>query len=309
MPFENFVGPFPYRPVLHTQHPIAFESPDHLHPWGTARDNSRNPAFNAKVFELFDAARTGPLRVMDLGCSGGGFVKDMVDAGHFGVGLEGSDYSFKHKRAEWATIPGNLATCDVSKPYDLLTESGERVHFDLITSWEVLEHLTEEGFDAFLLNLRKHLDPERGLFIGSVSLDSSKHEGEELHQTIQPESWWLQKIRDAGFKLLEPALLYFDLDWLRGPIQAAPGSFHVVFGLPTCKAHDARVLELVARDARLIYGHTYAFYEELVKKCADLERVAGAYVQAAEMAKQAAVHNEALKRKFAAREAKENAAE
>ncbi len=299
---ESFVGPFSYHPLLRTEHPIAFESPDHLHPWGTARDNSRNPNFNAKVFDLFQASQVSPLRVLDIGCSGGGFIKDMVDAGHFAMGLEGSDYSFRHRRAEWATIPGNLKTCDCSKPFDILQQEGEkvgeRVRFDLITSWEVLEHLSEAGLEQLFRNLANHLDPERGIFIGSVSLDSSQHEGEELHQTIQPEAWWLKKIEDAGFRLLEPALLYFNLDWIRGPIQAAPGSFHVVFGLPTCRAHDARLLELVGRDSRKIYTYLYAFYEELARKAATLDKVAASYQQTIEAAKQIGRQNEALLKKF-----------
>src|SRR4051794_15533936 len=33
------------RISLQTKHPIAFESPDHLAPWGTAYDNSTNKKF------------------------------------------------------------------------------------------------------------------------------------------------------------------------------------------------------------------------------------------------------------------------
>ena len=34
-----------------------------------------------------------PLRVLDIGCAGGGFVRSLIDDGHFAVGLEGSDLS------------------------------------------------------------------------------------------------------------------------------------------------------------------------------------------------------------------------
>ena len=293
-----FQGPLSLDPVLVTKHPIAFESPDHLHPWGTARDNSRNPAFNAKVFNLFEPTVDRPLKVLDIGCSGGGFVKDMVDAGHVGVGLEGSDYSRRHKRAEWATIPGNLTTCDCSRPFDLLTrDGGERIQFDLITAWEVLEHLDEAGLDQLFRNLANHLDPERGLFIGSVAFNSSNEDGEELHQTIQPEAWWLRKIEDAGFRLLEPALLYFNVDWIRGPIQAALGSFHVVFGLPT-NTLDAHLNALALREARPTYRSLYEFYEKYAEKCLALDKVGTAYLQAMEVAKQASRQNEALKKRF-----------
>lgn len=50
-----------------TSKSVAFDSPDHVRPWGTARDNSVNLAFNRKLFWWF---RERP-RVLDLGCSGG----------------------------------------------------------------------------------------------------------------------------------------------------------------------------------------------------------------------------------------------
>ena len=85
-----------------TQKPVALDSPDHLMPWGTRQDNSTNLQFNLKL------ARWLPLEtlsVLDLGCSGGGFVKSVLDMGCLAVGLEGSDYSQVRARTEWATIP------------------------------------------------------------------------------------------------------------------------------------------------------------------------------------------------------------
>src|SRR5260370_25019806 len=84
---------------------VAFDSPDHLMPIGTALDNSRNWLFNAKMNRLV-AAR--PLNILDIGCSGGGFVKSCLDQGHFAVGIEGSDYNKRGQRPEWTTIPAHL---------------------------------------------------------------------------------------------------------------------------------------------------------------------------------------------------------
>lgn len=36
---------------------VAYESPDHLVPWGTRRDNSRHRRFNQKLYELFGDER------------------------------------------------------------------------------------------------------------------------------------------------------------------------------------------------------------------------------------------------------------
>src|SRR5690242_3276938 len=105
---------------------VAYESPDHLMPTGTRRDNSRQSRFNQKLYQLF--GEYTPLWVLDMGCSGGGFVKDCLDAGSVAVGLEGSDYSKKMRRAEWRTIPEYLFTADITARFEITGEftTGER---------------------------------------------------------------------------------------------------------------------------------------------------------------------------------------
>jgi 2-polyprenyl-3-methyl-5-hydroxy-6-metoxy-1,4-benzoquinol methylase len=122
-----------YRVI--TDHPVALDSEDHQIPGGTMHDNSTNPVFNRKLYQLL--SHLPKLRVMDLGCAGGGFVKSLVDDGHEAIGLEGSDYSLHWdgpggteqeratrkpgKRAEWATIPDRLFTCDITRPFQVET--------------------------------------------------------------------------------------------------------------------------------------------------------------------------------------------
>ena len=101
---------------LETEYPVALDSLDHVYPLGTALDNTINLEFNERIYALFPGKT---ISILDLGCAGGGMVKSFVDAGHIAVGLEGSDYNLKHKRAEWATVPDNLFTCDCSRPFIL----------------------------------------------------------------------------------------------------------------------------------------------------------------------------------------------
>jgi hypothetical protein len=108
--------------VLKTNKPVAFDSPDHIVPRGTKYDNTRNMLFNKKLEALFGHRS---LYVLDLGCAGGGFVKDCLEDGHFAVGLEGSDYSKKLERAEWRTIPANLFTCDITEDFSLSLSPSE----------------------------------------------------------------------------------------------------------------------------------------------------------------------------------------
>ena len=182
-------------------------------------DNSRWHRFNDKAYALFGGRK--PLRVMDIGCSGGGFVKDCIDDGHLAVGLEGSDYSLIRKRAEWATIPDNLFTCDATEPFQVL-ENGEPAKFDLITSWEMLEHLPQERLPQFFANVTRHLSAD-GLFIASVSTQQGFH-----HVCVMPEHWWLEQLKNGGLFHQNEYRGHFGDDWIRGPRQNAPDSFHVI---------------------------------------------------------------------------------
>jgi SAM-dependent methyltransferase len=173
-----------------TEHPVAFKSPDHLAPKGTAENNSTNKKFvlymDARLHREFGGQT---LRVMDLGCSGGQMVVDFIQLRWLGLGLEGSDYSLKHRRANWASYANtNLFTCDITKPYQVKL-NGQPVRFHLITSWEVLEHIAEPDLRQVLRNIADHLELG-GYFIATTTETSDIHEGLELHQTRWPNVQW-----------------------------------------------------------------------------------------------------------------------
>jgi hypothetical protein len=111
--FQRFGTEPLYRVV--TEHPVAVESADHKWPRGTAFDNSSNRNFNLKLYEFFNFR--SDLRVMDLGCSGGGFVMSFLEDGYTAIGLEGSDWSKKLRCGEWDTCPNHLLTCDITSTF------------------------------------------------------------------------------------------------------------------------------------------------------------------------------------------------
>lgn len=206
---------------------VAYDSPDHIMPHGTKRDNSTNPRFNRKLYAL---CRNEQLRVLDLGCSGGGFVRTCLDAGHLAVGLEGSDYSSRTKRAEWATIRENLFTCDVTRQYQLKLNDGDRTAnatFDVVTAWELMEHIRREDLTAVCENVNRHL-AKQGIWIASVSPIEDVVGGVRLHQTVEPREWWLDFFRTQRFVNHPDLVRYFGDDWVRGKLQGAPNSFHLV---------------------------------------------------------------------------------
>lgn len=180
------------RFVVETQFRVAFESPDHIAPKGTAENNSTNKKFvlhmDERIRRELDAA-TKPLNFMDIGCSGGQLVADFLKMKWRAVGLEGSDYSQKFRRANWATLANtNLFTCDITKPYQI-TLDGRPAQFHLITAWEVMEHIAPSDLNAVFTQIRKHLAPG-GYFIASTTETSDIHQGLELHQTQWTNSQW-----------------------------------------------------------------------------------------------------------------------
>lgn len=182
--------PVSTRITLETEHPVAYKSPDHLVPWGTKYDNSTHGKFLLHMEERIGRSQPGTVRrSMDLGCSGGGLVYDLLRMGWVAVGLEGSDFSLKHKRAHWAELAGrNLFTCDIGKPFRVL-DQGQAHVCDMITMWEVLEHIRTEELPVLFRNIVSHLKPG-GYFIASTTSEPDIHEGIDLHQTKLTNAEW-----------------------------------------------------------------------------------------------------------------------
>jgi len=194
-----------------TEHPVAVHSADHRFPHGAKHDSTRHPRFPAKCEEIFGRK----ICHLDLGCAGGGSVWDFLIAGHQSYGVEGSDYSLVNQRALWRVIPDNLFTADVTEPFHFVDEAGQRRRFDLITAWEVLEHLPRESLPRFFQNLRCNLG-DRGMFVASIA--TVPHEDPETgavwHVTVEPKEWWVQQFGTAGFQLVEGVFAH--RDYVRG---------------------------------------------------------------------------------------------
>ena len=167
---------------------------------------------------------------MDIGCSGGAFVKSIIDQGGFAVGIEGSDYSKKVCRAQWATIPENLFTSDATAVFSLYEVGADAVRhplkFNEITAWEFIEHIREEDLPKVMDNVDRHLSPN-GVVIMSVSPNEEVINGVTLHLCVHDRVWWVTKFDELGYTCHEKAVNFFGNNMVRWE-ENAPGSFHVV---------------------------------------------------------------------------------
>jgi 2-polyprenyl-3-methyl-5-hydroxy-6-metoxy-1,4-benzoquinol methylase len=205
-------------PELETYYPLALDTDDSRFPWGAKNDNSISLQFNQKMYQLLGTEKR--LRVLDLGCAGGGFVRSLLDDGHLAVGLEGSSYPKTTQSGEWGTIPHHLHTCDITKPFSLRDPStGEICQFDAITAWEVMEHIREQDLPELFANINKHLAAD-GHILFSVSTIEDKNEevGAVYHLTVRPKDWWQARLSELGFEPVNQMVIGKN-DWLRGSGQ------------------------------------------------------------------------------------------
>jgi hypothetical protein len=209
--------------TLITNHPIALTSPDHLRPYGIKENNSSNPLFNAKLYQL---AGRKKLKICDVGCAGGGFVNSVLSDGHFAVGIDGSDYAKLHNLGCWGYLPNNLFTADATKPFYFIDDDKKRIKFNYISFFDVLEHFTQEDLSGVLNNIIDNL-LEDGAVICSINTASAAHveviekQGScgrgKHHQNVKPPEYWDQTFADHGFVNNREKLDYFEGQFIRGP--------------------------------------------------------------------------------------------
>lgn len=214
--------------LVDTKHPIALDSPDHTHPLGTKRDNSVNQKFNDKLIALWERNHVGTMRVLDIGCAGGGFVHSIWQDGHEAVGIEGSDYCKRTKLHMWNVIPEHLFTADAREPFKVYSMAGEgqrkkKILFDVITIWEFFEHIDGERLGGVFENMRQNLIPG-GMVIGTINTMPSTLEV-HYHLSSHKPNWWFDRFEAEGFRYRKDLVDYFDADLVR----VCTGSFACVW--------------------------------------------------------------------------------
>jgi cyclopropane fatty-acyl-phospholipid synthase-like methyltransferase len=183
------------KATIITEHPIAYTSLDHTEPKGTKQDNTRNRLFiramKRKIGENINYA--------DWGCAGGAHVRDALESGMFAVGIEGSDYCLVNQRAEWAVIPDNLFTADLTKPFHFKDEEDNTIKFDAISCYDVLEHISEEDLHALISNLNTNIKTGGYVICGiSAEEDPGYHVSHAF-----TEEWWNTLFSSYNYELVD----------------------------------------------------------------------------------------------------------
>lgn len=175
-----------------TEYPVAVDSFDHQNPKGAKGDNLENQDAVNKTVEKLGK----DINYLDLGTAGGGIVKQFLGKDiHISLGIDGSDCNVISPRAAWIDIPDNLFTADISKPFHF-EDDGEKVLFDLVSAFDVLEHLKEFELPGLLENLVSNIKVG-GFFMASIANFSD----ENYHHTLQEKDWWIELFAKYDFEV------------------------------------------------------------------------------------------------------------
>ena len=152
--------------------------------------------------EVIDPYKAAPGRVLDVGCAAGFFLRVMADRGWETTGLEISAPMIEH-------ATGELGLSDMHRG-DLLTVDLPEAHYDVVTLWDVVEHLEDPL--RHLQVVRRLLKDDGVLVLETQDVSSRfarllgrrwqhyKHEEHLYH--FHPESLG-RLLEAAGFRILE----------------------------------------------------------------------------------------------------------
>jgi 2-polyprenyl-3-methyl-5-hydroxy-6-metoxy-1,4-benzoquinol methylase len=153
--------------------------------------------------QVIDRYKPQPGSVLDVGCAAGFFLAVMAEKGWRTTGIE-----ISKPMVEYAQ--NDLSLDDMHRGELLSVDLGDSPPFDVITLWDVIEHLEQP--DAYLDRVAELLADDGVLVLETQNVDSRfarlmgkrwqhyKHEEHLYH--FQPESL-SRLLKDAGFQIVE----------------------------------------------------------------------------------------------------------
>lgn len=165
---------------------------------GLALDDALAYTNDYKHFSFFPLAKaiaqiarqmksSGDASVLELGCGGGDMRPFLASQGiRDYVGVDGNPAALRYS-------PHVKGFEDHFHLLNLQQEIDFGVKFDVVCTFEVLEHICEENLNYIIGTIRRHLGPE-SVFLGTASLQDDL----DVHVTVRERSFWLDKFRQHG---------------------------------------------------------------------------------------------------------------
>lgn len=134
--------------------------------------------------------RSGEHRCLDIGCAFGFFVRHMNRRGVETFGVDYSRYALEHAPDD---VSGKLQWHDLTVPGLTFYGGG----FSVVTCFETLEHIPEDGLGSALACIGGSLRPGGHGVLTICTQDQPGWDTDPTHITIRPRSWWDQRLRSA----------------------------------------------------------------------------------------------------------------
>jgi SAM-dependent methyltransferase len=131
-------------------------------------------------------AEANPQSILDIGCGTGQSLDYFIQKGIDAWGIENSSMAIK-----LSLNPKKIFKYNLNKKVDL------KRRFDLVWSFEVIEHIHPDYEANFLKTLTKHSD----LVILSAA---QPHQGGFGHFNEQPQEYWIDKFQELGYTFNKP---------------------------------------------------------------------------------------------------------
>jgi hypothetical protein len=148
----------------------------------------RAPIVCACVQYMFPETKS----VIDVGCATGDLVKGFMDLGLDAWGLEGDPSC-----VPYLVCPERRVLIhDLREPLAVADPRWRDMRLDLVTCWEVLEHVEPEHVDVLVQNL---VDLSDRLLL-SACPPSTRKGGSVHHVNEQPPEYWVEKFGAHGYK-------------------------------------------------------------------------------------------------------------
>lgn len=147
--------------------------------------------YEAMVVWLNEFIPLAGKRILEVGCACGWLVEELVRNNFDAYGQDISKWATEHC-PEW--ISDRIREC-------YSTEIAFEGKFDLILSFETMEHVPMEDVEEYIRNMYDALN-EGGIWFGTICLGHNNDRGDdpdESHQTLQPRAWWNERFEKVGF--------------------------------------------------------------------------------------------------------------
>lgn len=141
---------------------------------------------SGEMIQHFALMYPGIEQTLDVGAAIGDFTAAWLKVDVDAYALEGSVSC-----VEKLVIPKErMIIADLRFPIDLPLDTPQK--YDLVTCWEVAEHIEEPYVPEFIANLERFMEDDGNLAMSICTLAG------RYHYTVKPLEWWFKQFKRVG---------------------------------------------------------------------------------------------------------------